>query len=157
MPPMYSSVLLIHSWLRWAVLIAGLVAVVRGMGGWSGVRRWTRIDDRAGYWFVLLLDLQMLLGLLLYFVLSPFTTQALSDFGAAMKNSGLRFWAVEHVFGMIIALVLAHVGRVRVRNAPAARKHRLTAIFLGLALLAILASIPWPGMPSGRPLFRWGM
>ena len=44
-----------------------------------------------------------------------------------------------------------------VRNAPAARKPRLTAIFLGLALLAILASIPWPGMPSGRPLFRWGM
>ena len=153
---MYPSVLLIHSWLRWAVLVAGLIAVFRGIGGWSGARRWTRIDDRAGYWFVLLLDVQMLLGLVLYFFLSPFTTQALSDFGAAMKNSGLRYWAVEHAFGMILALALAHIGRVRVRKAAAARKHRLTAIFLGLALLAILLSIPWPGMPAGRPLFRWG-
>ena len=117
MPAMYSGVLLVHSWLRWAVLIVGVVAVVRGMAGWTGGRPWLRADDRTGYWFAMLLDVQMLLGLLLYFALSPFTRQAMADFGAAMQNSGLRFWAVEHVLGMAIAITLAHVGRARVKKA----------------------------------------
>jgi hypothetical protein len=94
-------------------------------------------------------------GLLLYFVYSPFTAAAMQDFGAAMRDPGLRFWAVEHTFGMALAIVLAHVGRVRVRKADASRKHRLAAIFFGLALIAILVSIPWPGTANGRPLWWW--
>ncbi|MCA1650625.1 MAG: hypothetical protein LC753_10200, partial [Acidobacteria bacterium] len=128
---MYSGVLLVHSWLRWAVLIVGVVAVVRALGGWTGRRPWLPADDRASYWFAMLLDLQMLLGLLLYFALSPFTRQAMADFGAAMQNSGLRFWAVEHVLGMVIGITLAHVGRARVKKATdTVRKHKLSAIFL---------------------------
>lgn len=142
---MYASVLLIHSWLRWAVLAAGLVATARG-----GSR-----DESAGKWFTILLDVQLLLGLLLYFALSPVTGAALDDFGGAMKVPQLRFFAVEHVFGMLIATTLAHIGRARVRKASAERKARTAAIFYGLALVAILASIPWPGMPAGRPLFRF--
>jgi hypothetical protein len=152
---MYSTVLLIHSWLRWAVILAGLFAIVRGMGGWSGVKAWTRIDDRAGFWFIATLDLQVLLGLVLYLFLSPLTTGAFDDFGGAMRNSVLRFWAVEHTFGMIIGVALAHIGRARARKATAAKKHRTTVIFYVLALIAILVSIPWPGMPAGRELFRW--
>jgi hypothetical protein len=73
-----------------------------------------------------------------------------------MGSSGLRFFAVEHVFGIIVALVLAHRGRARVKAvADPVAKHRIAAIFFVLALLAILASIPWPGMPTGRPLLRW--
>ena len=142
---MYGIVLILHSLLRWAVLAAGLAAAVRG-----GVR-----NDIAGKWFTILLDVQLLIGLLLYFALSPFTREALGDFGSAMGNSQLRFFAVEHVLGMVIAIALAHVGRRKVAKAPADRKARLAAIFYGLALVAILASIPWPGMPAGRPLFRW--
>jgi hypothetical protein len=150
---MYTAVLLVHSWLRWAVLIAGLMAFLRAAT--AGRRPWVPADDRSTRWFTIVLDIQVLLGLLLYFVLSPFTREALGDVGAAMKNSGLRFWAVEHTFGMIIGVALAHVGAVKVRKAPSYGKHRVAMIFFGLALLAILASIPWPGMPAGRPLFRW--
>ena len=152
---MYSAALLIHSWLRWIVLIAGVIALFRGLAGWSGRRTWTRVDDRAGFWFTMFLNLQMLLGLLLYFFLSPFTTAALGDFGAAMKNPGLRFWAVEHLFGMVIAIALAHIGQARIRRAAPNRKHRTAAIFFGLALLVLLASIPWPGTANGRELFRF--
>lgn len=141
---MYAIVLIIHSWLRWAVLAAGLVATVRG-----GSR-----DESAGKWFTILLDVQLLVGLLLYFALSPVTGAALDDFGGAMKVPQLRFFAVEHVLGMLIAMTLAHIGRARVRKAPVGRKARTAAIFYGLALVAILASIPWPGLPAGRPLFR---
>lgn len=141
----YGVVLALHSLLRWAVLAAGLAAVVRG-----GAR-----NSSIGRWFTILLDVQLLLGLLLYFALSPFTRAALQDFGAAMKNPQLRFFAVEHVFGMLIALVLAHIGTAKIRKAPEGRGQRLAMIFYGLALVAILVSIPWPGMPAGRPLFRW--
>ena len=141
------------------VLLAGLVAVARGIAGWRSGRPWTLSDDRAGWWFLTSLDVQMLLGLLLYFVLSPITSAALQDFGAAMGNSALRFWSVEHVFGMGIAIVLAHIGRARIRRAGKegndTRRHRLAVVFFMLALIAIIASIPWPGTPNGRPLGRW--
>ena len=152
---MYLLTLALHSLLRWVVLAVGLMAVVRAVAGLRGRRQWTPADDRAGQLFVSALDLQLLLGLALYFILSPITDNVFQDFGGAMGNAVLRFWAVEHVFGMVIGVALAHVGRVRVRKtADAARRHKLAAIFFGLALVAILAAIPWPGTPAGRPLFR---
>jgi hypothetical protein len=74
---------------------------------------------------------------------------------ATMRNAPLRFFAVEHPFGMLIGLALAHVGNAKIKKATeGAGKHKLAAIFFGLALVAILLSIPWPGTPGGRPLLR---
>ena len=155
MRPMYSPLLTLHSLLRWLVLAAALIAVIRAIAGAAGRRPWTPSDNRSGLWFTISLDIQLLLGLILYVALSPITTEAFRDFGAAMRNSALRFWAVEHLTGMVVALALAHIGRVRIRrSASDAAKHRTAAIFFGLALVAILVSIPWPGMPNGRVLFR---
>jgi hypothetical protein len=151
---MYTPILLIHSWLRWAVLLAGLVAIARALT--RAGRPWTPTDERAGSWFVMALDVQFLLGALLYFALSPVTRLAFDDFGGAMRTAGIRFWAVEHLFGMVVGVALAHVGRTRIRKAVTdARRHRLALIFFSLALIAILVSIPWPGTPNARPLFRW--
>lgn len=153
---MYLPVLLVHSWLRWAVILLGLLAILRGISGSVSRRPWTAADERIGLLFIISLDVQVLIGLLLYFALSPITQQALSDFGGAMGVSALRFWGVEHVFGMVVGTFLAHRARARVRAIPdAVRKHRVAAIFFALAMVAILASIPWPGTPNARPLFRW--
>ena len=151
---LYSAALIAHSWLRWVVIIAGLVAFVRALLGATRRSPWTAADDRAGFWFIMALDLQIALGVLLYFV-SPVTSQAMQDFGAAMKDSVMRFWAVEHSFGMLIGIALAHMGRARARKADVLRRHRVVAILFGLALLAVLLSIPWPGSLYGRPLLRW--
>jgi hypothetical protein len=152
---MYSAVLIVHSWLRWVVIVAGLYAALRGLLGGSRHASWTPADDRAGFWFVMFLDLQLTIGLVLYLFLSPFASAALHDIGGAMKDPILRFWAVEHVFGMLIGVALAHVGRVRARRTDSLRRHRVAAIFYGLALIAILVSIPWPGSAHARPLLRW--
>ena len=153
---MYSSALWLHSLLRWAVLVTGLVAWFRSIGGSTAKRPWTAKDELWGFLFTISLDIQMLVGLVLYFILSPFTKIAFQDFGGAMADSSLRYWAVEHIAGMIIGIALAHVGRVKIRKAANdARRHRLAIIFFGLALVAIFASIPWPGMPVARPLFRF--
>jgi hypothetical protein len=153
---MYPAVLLAHSWLRWVVLLLAVAAIARAIAGARRARPWSAADDRAGRLFVIALDVQLLLGLLLYFVLSPITRGALADFGGAMQVSGTRYWAVEHVFGMVVGLVLAHRGKSRARSLQDPRsKHRVAAIMYILALLAILASIPWPGTPNARPLFRF--
>src|SRR5262245_60620010 len=131
---MYSSVLLFHSWFRWVVLLTGLLAVFRGYSGWQKRRPWTLADERAGLWFSVSLDVQILTGLLLYFALSPITSAALHDFVGAMKNSALRFWAVEHAFGMIVGVALAHIGRSRIHKTGLDdRRHKLAAIFFTLA------------------------
>ena len=101
------------------------------------------------------LDIQMLLGLVLYLALSPNMAPILENFGAAMKDPALRFWAVEHISTMFVAVILAHVGRVLARKAlsPVAKRTRLLVCF-GLATLLMMVGIPWPGRPGGRPLFR---
>ena len=151
---MYTTALLVHSWLRWVVLILGLIAAGRALT--AGRRQWTRSDHQAGLLFGIAFDIQTLIGLILYFLLSPFTGEALQNIGAAMQNSGLRFWALEHPFGMFVALALVHIGNARIRKTyDDRRKHRLAAIFFTLAVLIMLLTIPWPGMPNGRPLLRW--
>ena len=153
---MDSVVLVLHSLLRWAVLALGAVAFARAVAGAQARRNWSGVDDRAGLWFSIALDIQFLLGLALYVRFSPMTQIAFQDFGAAMGNSVLRFWAVEHAFGMIVGLALVHIGRVRIRKtADGVRRHRLAAIFFGLGLAVMLLTIPWPGMPAARPLFRF--
>jgi hypothetical protein len=74
--------------------------------------------------------------------------------GAAMRDPVLRFYTVEHIFGMVAALALAHIGRARLRKAAEATRHRKALIFFGMAIAIILLSIPWPGTPGGRALFR---
>jgi uncharacterized membrane protein YozB (DUF420 family) len=154
---MYLPILILHSLVRWAVLVLGLWAVLRGLTGVLGPRPWTPADERAGRWFVIVTDVQTLLGLLLYGVFSPITRTALSDMGAAMTSGALRFWAVEHLAMMLVALVLVHIGRSRARKARFDMgKHKRAAIFYALALAAMLVAIPWPWMSDGRPLIRLG-
>jgi hypothetical protein len=134
------------------VVILAVAATVQAFIGWFGKKEWTALDNRLGVLFSSSMDVQLLLGLLLYFFLSPITGAAFKNLGAAMSNSELRFFAVEHVTVMFAAVVLAHVGRTLSKKAAgAAAKHRLVAIFFGLAILAIVSAIPW-----SRPLIRLG-
>jgi len=149
---MYSTVLFLHSWVRWLALVAGVGATFATLGAGgaalSRAERWGRI-------FMIALDVQMLLGLLLYGLLSPYTAAALKDFGAAMREPVLRFWAVEHLTMMLAAVIVAHVGKVLARKAtdPAKKRMRLLLCF-GVALLLVLLGMPWPGRATARPLFR---
>lgn len=153
---MYNATLLVHSYLRWVVLALALLALLRAIAGWQGRGLFTPADDRAGRFFTVAFDLQFMVGLLLYAGLSPITRAAMQDFGGAMRDSVLRFWAVEHIFGMVVALTLAHVGRSKTRRlSNATARHKAAAIYFGLALLIMLITIPWPGMPAGRALFRF--
>jgi hypothetical protein len=152
---MYSSALWLHSLLRWAVLITGIIVWFRSIGGSTAKRPWSAKDELWSVIFVGTVDLQILVGLVLYAFLSPITKMGLQNIGAAMKIDTVRFFTVEHITGMIIGAALVHVGRVKIRKAAdPIRKHRLAIIFFGLALVVMIISIPWPGMRVARPLFH---
>jgi hypothetical protein len=101
------------------------------------------------------LGLQVLCGLLLYVGLSPFTSAAMSNMGLALRDPALRFWAFTHLATMVVALIAVRAGRVLAMGEPASRARRNGRfICFGIALLAMAAGIPWPGLANARPLFR---
>lgn len=114
----YGITLFLHSWTRWALLIVAVLVIIQAWRGWSGQQLWDASKQKLAAGFVHLTSLQLVLGLLLYGVLSPVTLAAMADMGAAMKDSSLRFWAVEHITMMLIAVGLAHVGAGRIKKRP---------------------------------------
>ena len=150
-------VLWFHSLVRWAVLITGLVAWFRAIGGKTARRPWTHQDELWGLMLTASADLQLLIGLVLYAV-SPITRMGIGNLAAAMRISTVRFFTVEHPVMMIVAIALIHVARVRIRKAPDdAKKHRLAVVFFGIAMVIIIISIPWPFLPPpfvARPLLH---
>jgi uncharacterized membrane protein YdjX (TVP38/TMEM64 family) len=142
-----------HSLLRWVVIVACLWALMRVWSGFFGRSEWTRKDQMAGLVFTSLLNIQLILGLILYGI-SPITRAAMTNFAAAMKDGTLRFFAVEHLAGMLLAVVIAQVGYSISKRATTDRgKFLRAAVAYSLAAVLIVASIPWPFMKYGRPLF----
>lgn len=145
---LYQIVLTLHSITRWLVILAALLAIIRSVNGLAFKRGYTGMDNRVGMFFTMFMDIQVLFGILLYFFLSPITTAALQNFAGAMSNSAARFFTVEHALMMMIALGIAHMGRVMIKKAAnASAQHRRTLIWFGLTILVVLAAIPW-----SRPL-----
>lgn len=148
---MYEIILTAHGVWRWVVLLAGGAALAVMLVGLLDARPWVPAGRRVGMLFTVSIDIQLLLGLLLYFALSPLTTFALRDMGAAIQAGGdLRFFAVEHTTTMVFAFVLAHVAGPAARKAaddPA--RYRRALILYGIAYVLVLAGNPW-----WRPLFR---
>lgn len=153
---LYTVTLFLHSWNRWLILIAGILVIASAMKGLTSKSDYSIFQKRWSLIFLSSLHLQLLVGLLMYFFLSPITALALNDFGAAMKDSALRFWAVEHAFVNIIAIVIAQTGSILVkRRGDSAGKHKRTLIWTGIAFLLILAMIPMGMMGVERPWFRF--
>lgn len=151
----YSFALFLHSTLRWAVLVLGLLALVSAGHGFFRSRAYTPVDDRIQRAFTGLTDTQFLIGLILYFFLSPVVDAFWDAPRAAMKEHTLRFFGMEHVTTMVIAVAVLHAGRVLAKKAPTDRlRFRRLALssFFTLALMG--AAIPWPGLRHGRPLAR---
>lgn len=141
---MYPGLLQLHNILRWIIIVIALITLLKYFMGWFSQQNWRKTDNILGITFTSLMDLQLLIGLLLYFIFSPITETAFQDFGAAMENSDLRFYAVEHASIMLLAVVLVHIGRARSKKAKNSKaKFRNALIFFGLAYLLIMLGIPW--------------
>lgn len=153
---MYDVLLMLHSWNRRLILILGIAAVLMAYNGWRNKRIFSSLDNLLGTTFVGALHIQILVGLILYFFLSPKTMYALDHFSEAMKDSYLRYYAVEHWFVMLLAIALAQIGRIKVhRTNDDLLKHKRSFIFYAIAMFLILLMVPFGNSQQGMPLFRF--
>ena len=156
MGAIYPTVLLLHSWTRWAVLALLVIVVIRAWQGRTGFGAWLPLDERLHTALVAVVDAQFLIGVLLY-AASPFARAFLGDLGTNIHNRELRFFGLEHVTMMIAAVALVHVGRARSKAVTDERlRFRRVFAWTLAALIFVLSSIPWPFFPVARPLFRFG-
>jgi hypothetical protein len=149
-------ILALHNLVRWAILLFGLWTLINALTGVLSKRSFTSGDNRSNLFFMISCDVQLLLGLILYFVNGWFS-QLKENTKIVMQDPALRFFTVEHSFMMILAWILVHVGRSSVKKASTdTAKHKRMLIFFGLAILLIIAAIPWPFREMiGRPWFRF--
>jgi hypothetical protein len=146
---MYAAILHTHNALRWLVLVAGVLAVLRALQGLDG-RTPYAAARRLGLTFTAALHLQVLTGLSL-FVVSPLIKAAMGDMAGTMGNAPLRFFIAEHPTLMVVAAIVATIGGIIAKNAPDdAKRHRRALAFMVATLALILAGIPWdrPWMPG---------
>ncbi len=141
---MYTGLLHTHNLFRWLVLIVLVFAIGFAFVGWFRKRSWTKRDNLWGLLLVIFMDIQFFIGIVLYIFVSPITKSAFNDFGAAMKNTDLRFYAVEHILMMVIALIIIHVGRAKSKwSSVPWKKHRYAFIYYTIGFILIMAAIPW--------------
>lgn len=153
---MYTYLLFAHSWLRWAVLIIGIVAIVKAYMGWKNNTPFTADHKRTNMFLIASIHTQLLLGFILYFGLSPMTQAAFQDFGAAMKNATMRYWAVEHITGMIIAAAIIQIGSIKSKKQTSdTQKHRTAFVYFSIGYILIFLTILSAIMTNKMSWFRF--
>jgi hypothetical protein len=150
---LYTALLHVHSVGRWIVLLLLVFAILNSLI--AGNRPFIKSDARLGLLLTIFADIMLLVGAYLWYA-GPWGYRQIEAHGMndAMKDPNIRFFAIEHLAGMLIAIILIHVGKAQGRRRISdLAKHRRTLIFYLLALLIILVSIPWPfrgvGLHSG--------
>jgi ABC-type dipeptide/oligopeptide/nickel transport system permease component len=138
-----------HSIVRWVIVLGGLYAIITSLQGLFTKGQWTDNHQRAGIIFTSALNLQFIIGLILFFI-SPYIKGLIaSGMSNVMSNSQSRFFVVEHWFTMILAIIAAQLGYSLAKRAKTDRaKFMRSSIGYVLAALLIAYGIPW-----SRPLF----
>lgn len=140
---MYTFLVHAHSGLRYLILLVAAVVIIKSLIGWLSKSSYAKIDKILAPSYVGLMHLQLLIGLILYFGLSPLVTYQMSD-----KFS--RYWSVEHIAIMILAVVAAQVGRsISKKKSEDTTKFKLQTILFGSSLIIVLlglATMPGRGI-----------
>jgi membrane protein DedA with SNARE-associated domain len=130
------------------VLILLLAAIGRAFAR-KNVGLYEKSDKMINLFAMVSLHTQLLLGLILYF-----TSPKVTFIQGWMKVSQSRFYGMEHIAVMLIAIVLVTIGRRKAENATEpAKKHKTIALWYTIGLILILASIPWPFRNLGAGWF----
>ena len=142
---MYTTLQFIHSWWAYLVLFMVLIASINALSGLFGNKEYQPKDFRISLFALIVTHIQLLIGLILYFV-SPLGFKSISSngMGTVMKDSVLRLYAVEHITIMILAVILITIGYSKHKKKLVSKpKFKSLAIFYTLALILMLSRIPW--------------
>ncbi len=146
---MYEILKSAHSGLRWLVLLTLILAIVNSFGKTRGGITFSGSDKKKALFALIFTHLQFVIGLVLYFISPKVVFDA-----ASMKSPVLRFFLVEHVAMMLIAVILITIGYSRAkRTSLDGKKFKSILIYYLIGLLLIIAAIPWPFRDLGGSWF----
>ncbi|MBT30374.1 MAG: hypothetical protein CMO01_12005 [Thalassobius sp.] len=152
---MYQFLLASHSFVRWLVLISLLFALFRAYRGWLNKLAFSQFDNSLRHITATIAHFQLILGLWLYFI-SPIISYFYSNFSTAVHQREMRFFGMEHITVMLVAIVVITIGSAKAKRKPDdTAKFKTMAIWFSIGLFLILTSIPWEFSPlTSRPSFR---
>jgi len=143
---LHSLTLVFHSVVRYFVLIAMILSILRSARGWFGGAPFDKLDEKLSLWLLMMAHTQLILGLILYGV-SP----AVVFSGASMKDPVARYWLVEHITTMLIAITLITLSRITTKKlSEAVARHKRVFLYNVFAMVLILMAISM----SGRGFFN---
>ena len=141
---MQTGLLHLHSFLRWVVILLALITIVNSLRGMLMKKHFHRSHQRVSLFLLISCDLQLLLGITIYFVngwWNAITGEGVDVMSDPMK----RFFTVEHTIGMIIGITLIHIGYASAKKALHSEpKFKRLFWYTLSAMIVILASVPWP-------------
>lgn len=138
---MLSGIRHAHSGLRWIVLILLLLAIANAFSGWRNKKAYTDKDKKIHLFAMIFVHIQVLIGFVSYYL----NLGGKVSFGAMKGNPVIRFFTVEHMTMMILAIIIITIGFSRSKKAKETPlRFRLIFITYLIGLLLILAGIPWP-------------
>lgn len=136
----YDIVINTHGFVSLIFTLIALIILARSIRGWRQNKAYTKFDSNVSVIFLVFLYLQLILGVLLYFVLGDHSGGARS-MEDAVEQMSLRFWVLEHFVVMIFALFLSQLGWIFIRNARLdLNKHKNTLFYFGISILLIVIS-----------------
>lgn len=138
---MYNALVHAHSGLRWIALGLLLYAIFNAVKSQTS-GKYEKKDKMINLFAMVFLHIQLLIGLGLFFI-NDMSKVSYSE--GWMKNGMLRFFGLEHILGMLLAITIITIGRKKAEKMTGTRdKHRKIMVFYTIGLILVLASIPWP-------------
>lgn len=149
---MHTTLLLLHSAVRWLVLILIVYSIYRAFVGYTRSERFTKTDNAVRHWTATVAHIQFMIGVILY-AKSPVAKAYWIHPKTAVQSFDITFFGLIHIMLMLIAIVILTIGSAMAKRTPTDQeKFRIMLIWFSIALLIIFIAIPWPFSPlASRP------
>ena len=125
-----------HSGLRWIALLLLLLAIINAFTA----KNYEKKHRLVNLFTMITFHTQLVLGIILYFL-----SDKVQFTEGWMKQAMYRFYGMEHLTGMLLAIIAITIGHSKSKKAAdAASKFKAIKLWYVLALILVVAFIPWP-------------
>jgi hypothetical protein len=150
---MYHILIVLHSYVRWFVLLSLIIAVYKAFSGYFSDKAFTKGDNAIRHWTATFAHIQLMIGMILYFQ-SPVIKYFFKNTGSA--GAEYSFFGMIHSTLMLVAVVIVTIGSAMAKRKETGKaKFKTMLLWYSLALVIIFIAIPWPFSPfANRPYLR---
>lgn len=138
---MYKVLIDIHVWTSILFVLVALIVCIKSFNGLYFNKVYTTNNKRLEILFIILLYMGLVLGFVLYFFINAQSKQKMLTLEESMENASAKFWAIEHFCIMLLALIIAQIGKIFTgKNISDKYKFKYALFYYGLATIITFIS-----------------